>query len=552
MKKIFIIPAMYILFAASCERAPYHPALKSGDWPQYRADAGRTGFTPEELPSNLSLKWKLEQPAPAPAWKGVHTRMTFDYAYQPVIGSKTLYFGSSADCKVYALDTATGKEQWSFFTGAPVRFAPALWKNRVYVVSDDGYLYCLSAKKGEVLWKKRGGPDDSKVLGNDRMISKWPARGGVVIKDNVLYFGAGIWPTDGIYIYALDPETGEELWVNDDSGGMEYKQPHGGSVAKSGISSQGYLAAAGNNLFVPTGRSVPAALDLSSGEFKYFHLQKHRSYGGSRVMATDSYLFATSGNTRFFTETIGRSNALFNNEDGELVTTDNLNSPAMAITSGNIFYVDSNDRELKAFDLANLITEKEVKDRKGETVIQKNISPPLWTQKTSEPETVSMIAAGNKIVYGSVNNKVTVIDAEKRSVVWSAEVDGVPYGLAAAHSRLYVSTDRGTIYCFDGSVSKSPRIITKELDNLPYDSNDTYARAAEEIIKKIGITEGYCRDIDCGDGRLAYELARRTNLIIYAVDSDPDKVESARNKLDKAGLYGSRVTVHHGDPSDTS
>ncbi len=540
-----------VLCLPGCESIVRRPSLQSGDWPQYRADAGRTGYTPAKIPSSLTLRWKYLQETPCPAWKGVHTRMVFDYTCQPVIGGKTLFFGSSSDCKVYALNIDNGKERWSFFTGAPVRFAPVIWRDRVFIISDDGYLYCLSANKGTLLWKKRGGPDNSMVLGNDRMISRWPVRGGAVIKDDILYLGAGIWPTEGIYLYALDPETGNELWINDTSGGIEYDQPHNGARAKSGISSQGYLVADRENLFIPTGRSVPAALNIKDGTLNYFHLQKHRTYGGSRVMAAGDYLFATSGNTRFDWEIIGRNNAIFNTSDGELAVSHEFNSPALAISPSHIYYVDSTDRELKAFNRGNFIIEKAVRDRKGQTVMQTILSPPLWTINTHEPEAISMIVAGNKIISGSVNNKVTVMDIDTRLVVWSGDVDGVPYGLAAAHGRLFISTDRGTIYCFDGSAPKKPNILAGEPVNLPYGTNEIYAAAAEEIIKQTGITRGYCIDLGCGDGRLAYELARRTNLNIYAIDADPENVRRARETIEKAGLYGKRITVHMGDLSHT-
>ena len=104
------------------------------------------------------------------------------------------------------------------------------------------------------LWKRRGGPESGMILGNERMIAKLPVRGGVVIRDDVLYFGAGIWPSEEIFIRALDPESGEELWCNDDSGDLLYDQPHGGAVAKSGISSQGYLVSSEDKMYVPNGR----------------------------------------------------------------------------------------------------------------------------------------------------------------------------------------------------------------------------------------------------------------------------------------------------------
>ena len=62
-----------------------------GDWPTYRADAARTGYTVESLPATLSLAWTFESPhAPRPAWP-TRTRQRFDVAYQPVIVGQGLY-----------------------------------------------------------------------------------------------------------------------------------------------------------------------------------------------------------------------------------------------------------------------------------------------------------------------------------------------------------------------------------------------------------------------------------------------------------------------------
>ena len=106
------------------------------------------------------------------------------------------------------------------------------------IASDDGLLYALSSETGQVLWTHRGGPRADMLLGNNRMISRWPARGGPVLVDDVIYFGAGIWPSEGIFLYALDPRTGEVLWCNDSSGTITMDQPHATARAKSGISAR--------------------------------------------------------------------------------------------------------------------------------------------------------------------------------------------------------------------------------------------------------------------------------------------------------------------------
>ena len=266
----------------------------AGDWPTYHADAARTGYTSEALPANLAPLWTYKGAhPPRPAWPD-EPSMLFDPGYAPVSDGHSLYFGSSADCKIYALDAATGKERWTFFTVGPVRFAPALWKDCVFAVSDDGQLYCLSAKDGKLLWKKRGGPGSGRmVLGNERMISKWPARGGPVVVDDIVYFGAGIWPADGVYIYALEAESGKEVWVNDQSGYIKIGQPHRGGVrGNAAVSSQGHLVVAGDKLIVPVGRSAPAVFNRADGKLLYFHIGAR---SGSLVAVVDS-MFLTGEN----------------------------------------------------------------------------------------------------------------------------------------------------------------------------------------------------------------------------------------------------------------
>src|SRR5439155_27016586 len=141
-----------LLLEARADLSSAAPA-KEDDWPMAGGDPRRSGYTPQGLPSKLSLSWTCLPPhAPMPAWP-VSTRLTFDRAYVPVIANGLLFFGSSVDGKIYARDAVTGRERWSFFTDGPVRFAPVAWKDRLFAVSDDGHLYCLKAADGRLLWK---------------------------------------------------------------------------------------------------------------------------------------------------------------------------------------------------------------------------------------------------------------------------------------------------------------------------------------------------------------------------------------------------------------
>lgn len=192
------------------------------DWPTYRHDMARSGITSEEVAPPLTECWVFKsRHLPQPAWGDPKPgpvedilelrRVHFDDVFQPVAGHGAVYFGSSADNKVYCLDAETRRIRWTRITGGPVRLAPTIVGGRVYIGSDDGYAYCLDAKDGSLVWKFHAAPEDQRVLGHGKMISLWPLRTGVVVDDGVAYFSAGIFPGEGVFLYAVDAETGREI-----------------------------------------------------------------------------------------------------------------------------------------------------------------------------------------------------------------------------------------------------------------------------------------------------------------------------------------------------
>ena len=102
---------------------------------------------------------------------------------------------------------------------------------------------------------------------------------------------AGMWPAEGIYVYALDAATGAQIWCNDSSGDMYMDLPHGGASAFTGVAPQGYLLASGDILLVPTGRSVPAAFDRRTGRLLYYQPAATQWSGGAWVTIAGDLFF---------------------------------------------------------------------------------------------------------------------------------------------------------------------------------------------------------------------------------------------------------------------
>ncbi len=145
---------LFLLIIIGCWIFPalFRPTMAYGhDWPMWRYDAGRCASSPEELPTTMHLQWVRELAYPRPAWPKSEFRMQFDASYEPVVAGKTIFVGSMVSDSVTAYDTEAGIEKWRFYTEGPVRFAPIVYKNKLYFASDDGYLYCLNAENGSLI-----------------------------------------------------------------------------------------------------------------------------------------------------------------------------------------------------------------------------------------------------------------------------------------------------------------------------------------------------------------------------------------------------------------
>ncbi len=241
----------------------------ANDWPMWRYDAARSAHTPQELPEELHLLWTRQFPQHKPTYRT--KRMQFDAGYEPVVLGGTIFVASSCNDSLTAFDTQTGQEKWRFHAGGPIRLAPVAWRDRVFFGCDDGHVYCLAASDGRLVWKFRAVPSSRQVLGNGRLISLWPVRGGPVLHEGRLYFAAGVWPFEGVFVYSLDARTGKVVWLNDECGYLFGKQPHN-AESLGGITPQGYLVVAGNQLIVPCGQAVPASFDLETGKLLSFEL----------------------------------------------------------------------------------------------------------------------------------------------------------------------------------------------------------------------------------------------------------------------------------------
>ena len=432
---------------------------QAADWPTYQHDYARTGVARESLLAPFTDGWvHRSRHAPRPAWRGeakwdgwnkvydLKSRQIFDYAYHPVIADGLLYYGSSADDKIYCLDAATGEQRWTFFTEGPVRLAPTIAEGRVFVGSDDGHAYCLDAKSGKLIWKTQLGPRDYRIPGNSRIISRWPLRTGIVVIGDLAYCAAGMFPSEGVLITAIEADTGKIKW--------QQKQ--------TDLPAQGYMLASHTRLYVPAGRNNPVVLNRADGK----RIRVVSGQGGTYALLTGDNLVFGPGKT-------GTLGFVESNQSDQLAT---FKGNHMIVTPSRSFL--QSDTDLSALDrsryldlarkrrplksrLGKLQDElKKVKAGERQRQILKEAGKLgkqldevqsamqecfAWRVPSSQP--LSMVLAGQTLITGG-HNEVAAYSAKDGSQLWRARADGEVFGLAVADGRLYTSTSKGVIHCY--------------------------------------------------------------------------------------------------------
>lgn len=491
----------------------------AGDWPMWRYDAGHTASSPDNLPDQLTLLWSRKWGQRDQAWDDPlnNDLMTYDKVFEPIVYGKRMFIGFNDSDKLMAIDTERGKTLWTFYADGPIRFSPVATEGRVYTVSDDGYLYCLDSEDGAIIWKFRGAPAAQKTLGNKRVISAWPARGGPVLYEDTIYFAASIWPFMGTFIYALDAETGDVDWVNDSTSASYIKQPHS-APSFAGVAPQGTLVATKDLLLVPGGRSVPAALDRKTGELKYFHLGG-KGNGGSFVIANESEAFV---------HTRHRGVRSYNLKTG---------LPTLFVHNDPVLH-----------------------DETLYSAILKNKQPLIKAYKKNHQELWSlavdgqgdMLRAGNRL-YAAGEKTLSAIALpvkkdQKPKVAWQLPIQGQVLRLVAADNKLFAVTLDGEIQAFGTpSDNSTPQPIVQKKSATLFSNPDSIQKA-KSLLETTQAKQGYVICYGADNESLFDAFLQHSPLRLTVIENDFSKVQKLRTKYDVLNLYGTRITVHQGTP----
>jgi len=170
--------------------------LRPSSWPMYRHDGRRSGATADEVPARVSTRWQVS----------LRGRLT-----PPVACGDRVYVAAKDQHTLYALDVDDGRELWHFAAGGRIDSPPTIHGGSVLFGCADGSVYCVRAADGELAWRFRAAPAEQRIVAFNQLESPWRVHGSVLLEDGIAYFTAGrsTFLDGGIWIYGLDPKTGE-------------------------------------------------------------------------------------------------------------------------------------------------------------------------------------------------------------------------------------------------------------------------------------------------------------------------------------------------------
>jgi outer membrane protein assembly factor BamB len=512
-------PCLLLLSIVACLLLANH--LVAADWPAWRHDAARSAVTTEALPVDLQLQWTRSLGPNHIAW-GEDPRLQFDASYEPIVTDGKLIVASASDHSVTAYATETGQQLWRYLLSTPVRLAPFAHDGRVYFGADDSKLYCLDASSGTKQWVVDAAPSNRLVIGNERLISVWAARGGVVIVNDHAYYTVGVWPFEGCLLCKVN---------------IDGTKPTIQTQLLNNVSPQGHLSAVGDRILVPGGRGLVSCFDAETLSPIRLSYTSGRGTTESHVASSDNVFFHGDAIYDFEIQQQLDIRLIRPVADGRTVygvRSKAATKPAVGKVHELVAY-NLNDRQK--------ITSE---DRRGKPVVTYKVpelsTMPIPDFANAPTETPRLILKAANHLLGTWGQHVFAIDVSTNQLLWQRQLPegGKPSSLIVADGKLFAVTTTGHLHCL-AAAAAVPEI--SERKTTPLVNDKAWSDSVADLLKSQESRHGHCVVLGSGTGGLISELLRQSDLTIHVIEPDVQLANKTRRQLDAWGVHGSRATV---------
>ncbi|MEM3577485.1 MAG: PQQ-binding-like beta-propeller repeat protein [Candidatus Bathyarchaeia archaeon] len=286
IRNFILIVAITILVNAYIAYAQYQ-------WPMFRQNSIRTGYTPSPGPTMNQTLWAYNA--------------TYDiWGPSPSVVDGVLYIGLGFGPSVIALNATTGELIWNYTGLTWISSSPAVAYGMIYFGSFDKNVYALNATTGDKIWNYTTG---------GFMAASSPA-----VADGVVYIGGGY----GNGVFALNATTGDKLWNYTTQGNV-----HSSPAVANGVV---YVGSYDDNVY---------ALNATTGEKIWNYTTGNDVYSSPTVVDGVVYIGSNDFNVYALNATTGEK--IWNYTTGFSV----VSSPAVV---NGVVYVGSWDGNIYALN----------------------------------------------------------------------------------------------------------------------------------------------------------------------------------------------------------
>ena len=417
------------------------------DWPSYRHDAWRSGSTLSSAPAELKTLWSVDLGGGDLSGPIVQDWLENPFVKgpvtSPVISGNRVVVARPDAHEIVALDADSGSVAWRFTANGRVDTAPTLDRGLCLFGTKSGWVYCLRADDGRMVWRLRAAPLEERIVAYGQLESPWPVPGSVLVVDGVAYFAAGrqSLADGGILIFAVQPASGKVEWVQ-----RLDSVPQQGFYECSGLEFDNFDLLHRQGDGVGMSRWV---FERTTGRMsleRWAAFAKLNTGGGAAMVPQGCWSYAPRHQRRIPSHAhlrplvVFRDNVLF----GGLQGASTLYRRDFALDDGEKFET----KWITGWAASGLSREGKMPWRSHRLAEKAAWQADVFGEKTGDPSIDAVVLAGDRLFVAGSNGDLRVLATADGQQIAKQNLPAPLWdGMAIARGRLYYATRDGRLLC---------------------------------------------------------------------------------------------------------